>query len=147
MRIHVVWNLTKEYLKLTLYPYSALVMLWVLILFGKLNYDVAIAAVILGSVILLAAAWKIIFIDSVRGACSGLYQGLPATAAEQRAARILAGGTGILIAGTGFLIMNVMMWEQMEFWGAQYVYNGTDFGSKHYVAWLYERFLEGGGTI
>lgn len=147
MRFHVIWNLTKEYLKLTLYPYSALIMLWVLVLFGGIVYDVVIAAVILGSFILLLAAWKNIFIGSVRGTGCGLYQGLPVSAAEQRTARILAAGMGMILTAGGFLIMNMMIWNRIEFWGAQYVYNGRNFGSKHYVAWMYERFLEGGGTI
>ncbi|MBQ8562357.1 MAG: hypothetical protein IJ443_00505 [Firmicutes bacterium] len=84
--------------------------------------------------------WKKIFIDSVCGRCSGLYQGLPATAAEQRCARWLAMAVGLLVILAGFAVMTAMMWDKIAFWGAQYVYNGRDHGSRHYAEWLYRIF-------
>ncbi len=43
--------------------------------------------------------------------------------------------------------MNAVMWKQIEFWDAQYVYNGTDYNKgRHYVEWLYKTFVTGGGV-
>ena len=57
----------------------------------------------------------------------------------------LAAFVGILIILAGFIAMNTVMWKQIEFWDAQYVYNGTDHNKgRHYVEWLYQTFMTGG---
>ena len=46
-----------------------------------------------------------------------------------------------------FAAMTVLIWETIEFWGAQYVYGSGGLGSKHYAQWLYGIYQEGGGTL
>ena len=138
-------NLTKEYLNLVILPYSLAVMVWVLLIFTGSGYDWALFGAVGGSLMFAAAGWKKIFFDAAKGECSGLYRGLPVTDSEQKAARMLAAFVGILIILAGFIAMNIVMWKQIEFWGAQYVYNGTDQNKgRHYVEWLYQTFMTGG---
>ena len=138
-------NLTKEYLNLVILQYSLAVMVWVLLIFTGSGYDWALFGAVVGSLMFAAAGWKKIFFDAAKGGCSGLYRGLPATDGEQKTARMLAAFVGILIILAGFIAMNTVMWKQIEFWGAQYVYNGTDQNKgRHYVEWLYQTFMTGG---
>ena len=59
---------------------------------------------------------------------------------------MLAVATGILIILAGFIAMNALMWKQIDFWSAKYVYNGTDYNrGRHYVEWLYGILMTGGG--
>ncbi len=144
---NMIRNLKKEYLKLVILQYSLAAMVWVLLIFTGTCYDWALFGAVGGSLLLVAAGWKKIFFDAAKGGCSGLYRGLPVKAAEQRLARILTASIGILIILTGFMAMNVVMWKQIEFWDAQYVYNGTDHNKgRHYVEWLYQTFATGGGV-
>ena len=138
-------NLTKEYLNLVILPYSLAVMVWVLLIFTGSGYDWALFGAVVGSLMFAAAGWKKIFFDAAKGSCSGLYRGLPVTDGEQKTARMLAVATGILIILAGFIAMNALMWKQIDFWSAQYVYNGTDYNrGRHYVEWLYQTFMTGG---
>ena len=138
-------NLTKEYLNLVILQYSLAVMVWVLLIFTGSGYDWALFGAVVGSLMFAAAGWKKIFFDAAKGGCSGLYRGLPATDGEQKTARMLAAFVGILIILAGFIAMNTVMWKQIEFWGAQYVYNGTDQNKgRQYVEWLYQTFMTGG---
>ena len=140
MRGKLIRSLTKEYLNLVILPYSLAVMVWILFLFTGTGYDWALIGALALSLLLIAAGWKKIFIDSVRGRYSGLYRGLPATEVEQRCARILAAAVGIAVIWAGFAVMTILIWDKIEFWGAQYVYSGTDQGSRHYAEWLHARF-------
>ena len=114
-------NLTKEYLKLVILQYSLAAMVWILLIFTGSGYDWAVLGAVGGSLMFAAAGWKKIFFDAAKGSCSGLYRGLPVTDGEQKTARMLAVATGILIILAGFIAMNVVMWNQIEFWDAQYV--------------------------
>ena len=146
MKGRIICKLTAEYLKLTLLPYSLAVMVWVLLIFLGSGYDWALAAAICGSLVCAAWGWKLIFIDAAKGRCSGLYRGLPASDAEQQMARGLAAAAGIFIVLAGFAVMTAVIWSRIEFWGAQYVYR-MDSPSRYYTGWLYEIYLEGGGTL
>ena len=138
-------NLTKEYLNLVILPYSLAVMVWVLLIFTGSGHDWALLGAAGGSLFFAAVGCKKIFFDAAKGSCSGLYRGLPVTDGEQKTARMLAVATGILIILAGFIAMNALMWKQIDFWSAQYVYNGTDYNrGRHYVEWLYQTFVMGG---
>lgn len=139
-------TLTKEYLKLAILPYSLAVMVWVVLVFLGSGYDWALAAAICGSLVCVGWGWKLIFLDAAKGRCSGLYQGLPASDAEQRMARGLAAAVGVVIILGGFIAMNAVIWNRIEFWGAQYVYR-MDSPSRYFTEWLYEIYLKGGGTL
>ena len=146
MTMKTAINLAKEYLNLVILQYSLAVMVWVLLIFTGSGYDWALFGAVGGSLMFAAAGWKKIFFDAAKGGCSGLYQGLPVTDGEQKPARMLAVATGILIILAGFIAMNAVMWKRIEFWDAQYVYNGTDYNKgRHYVEWLYQTFMMGGG--
>ncbi len=74
-------NLTKAYLKLVLWQYSLAVLVWVVMIFTGTGYDWALIGALSGSLVQVMAGWKKLFYDSTRGACSGLYRGLPVNAA------------------------------------------------------------------
>lgn len=140
-------KLTKEYLKLAIMPYMLAVLLWALMLFIGEGCDWSLAGGIAGSLALVAWGWKTIFIDATEGQCSGLYLGLPVSPAKQRTARVLAAFAGVMIVLAGFAAMTLLIWETIEFWGAQYVYGSGGWGSKYYARWLYRIYLEGGGML
>jgi len=145
MTMKTAINLAKEYLNLVILQYSLAVMVWVLLIFTGSGYDWALFGAVGGSLFFAAVGWKKIFFDTAKGGCSGLYRGLPVTDSEQKTARMLAAFVGILIILAGFIAMNAVMWNQIEFWDAQYVYNGTDHNrGRHYVEWLYQTFMTGG---
>ena len=140
-------NLIKEYLKLAILPYCIAALVWTMMIFIGAGYDWALVGAMCGSMVCAAWGWKMIFTDSAKGGRSGLYQGLPVSSAKQQSARVLAAAMGILIVLAGFAAMTVLIWETIEFWGAQYVYGSGGLGSKHYAQWLYEIYLKGGGTL
>ncbi len=147
MKRNLIINLTKEYLKLAILPYSLEVLVWALMLFIGGSADWALAAGGIGSLMLILWGWKMIFIDASKGRCCGLYLGLPVSSAKQQSARVFAAAMGIVIVLAGVAAMTVLILETIEFWGAQYVYGSGGLGSKHYARWLYGIYLEGGGTL
>jgi hypothetical protein len=139
-------NLIKEYLKLAILPYCIAALVWTMMIFIGAGYDWAFVGAMCGSMACAAWGWKMIFTDSAKGGRSGLYQGLPVSAGEQRTARGLAACAGMVIVLAGFIVMTAVIWSQIEFWGAQFVYR-MDSPSRNYAEWLYEIYLEGGGTL
>ena len=139
-------KLTKEYLKLALVPYSLAVLVWILLIFTGTGYDWALAAAICGSLVCVGWGWKLLFVDAAKGRCSGLYRSLPESEARQQTAKFLAASLGIVIVLAGFAAMTAIIWSRIIFWGAQFVYH-MDSPSRYYAQWLYEIYLEGGGTL
>ena len=146
MKGKTIINLTKEYLKLVLLPYCMAVLVWVVLTFTGAGYDWALIGAMCGSLTCAAWGWSIIFTDSAKGGRSGLYQGLPVSAGEQRTARGLAAVAGMFIILTGFIVMTAVIWSRIEFWGAQFVYR-MDSSSRYFTEWLYGIYLKGGGTL
>lgn len=146
MKRNLIINLTKEYLKLVLLPYCMAALVWVVLTFTGAGYDWALIGAMCGSLTCAVWGWKVIFTDAAKGSCSGLYQGLPVSAGEQRTARGLAACAGMVIVLAGFIIMTAVIWSRIEFWGAQFVYR-MDSPKRYYTEWLYEIYLEGGGSL
>ena len=146
MKGNIFINLTKEYLKLVLLPYCMAVLVWVVLTFTGAGYDWALIGAMCGSLTCAAWGWSIIFTDTANGGRSGLYQGLPASAGEQRTAKSLTACAGMVIVLAGFIIMTAVIWNRIEFWGAQFVYRMNS-PSRYFTEWLYEIYLKGGGTL
>ena len=138
-------KLTKEYLNLVILQYSLAVLVWVLMIFVGSGFDWALAVSVCDSMGFVGWGWRIIFIDAAKGCCSGLYRGLPISSAKHRASRCLAAVVGLVIILAGFVAMTALIWSRIQFWGVQYVYSSGGWGSRHYVQWLYQINLEGGG--
>ena len=146
MKRNLTINLIKEYLKLAILPYCIAALVWTMMIFIGTGYDWALVGAMCGSMVCAAWGWKVIFTDAAKGGRSGLYQGLPASAGEQRNAKSLAACTGMVIVLTGFIIMTAIIWSRIEFWGAQFVYR-MDSPSRYFTEWLYGIYLKGGGTL
>ncbi len=146
MKGSIIINLTKEYLKLVLLPYCMVVLVWTMMIFTGAGYDWALIGAMCGSLTCAAWGWSIIFTDAAKGGRSGLYQGLPVSAGEQRTARRLAASVGMVIILAGFVVMTAVIWSRIEFWGVQFVYR-MDSPSRYFTEWLYDIYLKGGGML
>lgn len=146
MKENMIIKLTKEYLKLVILPYSLALLVWVLMIFTGSGFDWALAGGLSGSLMFTAWGWKVICLDAVKGRCSGLYRGLPASEIKQRWARVLAAAVGLLIILAGIAAMITVIWNKIQFWGAQYAFGSGGWGSRYFTRWLYEIYLEGGST-